>query len=187
MLTCLLVKTLPGAPSSSGLVRSVLKQYLQDMQRNRASKSTVPAAQYGCPCTIHYSCCRPARSGQGLLLLEKAWQKQPSTVISYLCLQYLVAFLGDLWHPHLHSMARILGIISKMHCAELIFVQCDGALTRNRMQQQKHYAVAARDYAILLKITFKYPACCDTEHQPHSASRTWHKDPGEILASSSLS
>lgn len=50
LLTCLVVKTLPGAPSSSGFEVSVLKQYLQDIHRNSASRSTTPAAQYGWPC-----------------------------------------------------------------------------------------------------------------------------------------
>ena len=41
--------TLPGAPSCSGLSRSRLKVYRQEMQRNRASRSPTPDTQKGRP------------------------------------------------------------------------------------------------------------------------------------------
>ena len=49
--TSCVVNTLPGAPRSSGLLASVPKQYRHEMQRNRASRSPMPATQNGNPCS----------------------------------------------------------------------------------------------------------------------------------------
>lgn len=45
-----LVKTRPGAPSVVGRATFVPKAKRQEMQRNRASRSPIPATQKGMPC-----------------------------------------------------------------------------------------------------------------------------------------